>query len=333
MTSPSDPTFDANPAHQPHVVVIGSLNMDLLIRVPRAPDAGETVQGHALTQGAGGKGGNQAVSCARQGARVRMLACIGADAHGAALRSALDNDDIDTSGLQVSPSHATGVACVVVEDNGQNRIIHMPGANEALTLTDDQLRRELADVNAVVLQFETPMPLVERALHMAAHLGCRVILNPSPVKPLRPELWAHVDTLVVNETEAQALCRQAVQTPAQAVEAAIALRARGPQRVVVTLGGAGAIAADAQGCRHHPSRPVTVVDTTAAGDTFLGALATALARGDNFDEAVALGIRAAALAVGRPGAQPSIPTRDEVLASASALPAQDLTASPCAQRV
>ena len=167
----------------------------------------------------------------------------------------------------------------------------------------------------LVTQFETPMEQVVRAISVAHEAGCKVLLNPSPVQAIAEPLWPRIDTLVVNEIEAQTLCGQSADSPQEAALAGQALRAKGIARVVVTLGARGAVAIDADGARHHPAPKVQAVDTTAAGDTFLGALAVALGEGQSFDEAVRLGIRAAALCIQQPGAQPSIPQRDAVLQS------------------
>lgn len=299
----------------PCIAVLGSLNMDLLLRVPHAPDAGETLYGRSIAYLPGGKGGNQAVSCARQGARVRMHGCVGADAHGRALSDALAQDGIDIAGVQIDAQQPTGVALVMVDDGAQNRIVVIPGANACVQVDEAALARALQGAAFMLVQFETPLAQVARALEVAVRVGCKVLLNPSPVDAMPATFWSCIDTLVVNEIEAQTLSGLSVHGPAEAAAAAGALRARGPSRVVVTLGAHGAVAADAQGCRHHPALRVAAVDTTAAGDTFLGALAVALADAQSFDEAVRLGIRAAALCVARPGAQPSIPHRDEVLGS------------------
>ncbi|MDQ7973610.1 MAG: ribokinase [Rhodocyclaceae bacterium] len=313
MSATHPPVGDA-----PRIVVLGSLNMDLVLRVPRAPGAGETLLGRSLATIPGGKGANQAVSCARQGAAVQMIGCVGRDAHGIALRASLEADGIDTTGLQVATAAPTGTALIQVEDNGQNRIVIVPGANAQVVVDGDALARQLAGAAFLVMQFETPLDQAARAIDAARRVGCRVLLNPSPVQAVPDAWWPVIDTLVVNEVEAQVLAGRAAETPAQAAQAASALRARGAGRVVVTLGSRGAVAVDADGARHHPAPVVRAVDTTAAGDTFLGALAVALAQGRGFDAAVALGIRAAALCIQHAGAQPSIPTREAVHTSPAA---------------
>jgi len=298
----------------PRIVVLGSLNMDLALRVPHAPAAGETLQGRSLDHIPGGKGGNQAVGCARQGADVRIVGCVGDDDHGRALCAALRRDGIDTASVAVDPSTPTGTALVMVDDAGQNRIVVIAGANARVEIDEDILARQLQGADFLVAQFETPIPQVARALQAARRSGCKVLLNPSPARPVDDAWWPLIDTLVVNEVEARMLGGLPADTPQEAAAAGQALRLRGVARVVVTLGSRGAVAVDAAGARHHPAPRVAVVDTTAAGDTFLGALAVALARdGGDFDAAVRLGIRAGALCVTQPGAQPSIPQRDAVL--------------------
>ncbi len=310
---PPSPLTAAPPAVQ--IVVLGSLNMDLVFRVPHAPAAGETLQGRSVHHIPGGKGGNQAVSCARQGAQVRFVGCVGADADGDTLRTALQGDGIDVSALRTDPTTTTGTALVMVEDSGQNRIVVVAGANAAVQIDEPALAAQLTDADVFLTQFEAPLAQVQRGMEMAHRAGCKVLLNPSPMQAFDATLWPLIDTLVVNEVEAGALAGAVVATAAEAAEAGAVLRARGAARVVVTLGSAGAVAIDADGARHHPARLVPVVDTTAAGDTFLGAVAVTLASGASLDEAVSLGIRAAALCITRPGAQPSIPTRAEVLQS------------------
>ncbi|MEO8247830.1 MAG: ribokinase [Burkholderiales bacterium] len=300
----------------PRIVVLGSLNMDLVVRLPHVPAAGETLQGHSIAHVPGGKGGNQAVSCARQGARVRLVGSVGDDAHGRALCAALRLDGIDTDEVVIHAGEPTGTALVMVEDSGQNRIVVIAGANALLALDEAAFARGLEGAAFLVAQFETPLTQVLRGLHAARISGTPVLLNPSPVQPVDDAIWPLVDTLVVNEVEAQALSGMAADSPQEAAAAGVALRALGASRVVITLGSAGAVAVDAEGARLHPATPVRAVDTTAAGDTFLGALAVVLATGGSLDDAVRVGIRAAALCVMEPGAQPSIPRHEAVLASA-----------------
>ncbi len=304
-----------NDSAAPRIVVLGSLNMDFVVRVPHAPAAGETLQGYSLTSIPGGKGGNQAVSCARQGSRVSLIGCVGADAHGEALRQALRTDGIDVAAVRIDPAAPTGTALVMVDDTGQNRIVVIAGANAQVDIEVSTWAAHLQQAAFLVTQFETPLPQVLRAIDAARHAGCKVLLNPSPVQALDAHIWPLIDTLVVNEIEATTLSGVPAESAAEAALAGAWFRDRGVARVVVTLGARGAVAIDADGARHHPAPRVQAVDTTAAGDTFLGALAVALAAGESFDAAVRLGIRAAVLCITQPGAQPSIPFRAAVLNS------------------
>ncbi len=325
MNPPVNPAAAAaaNPAAtpaadpRPAVAVLGSLNMDCVIGVTQAPQPGETVAAQRVQYASGGKGANQAVACARQGAPVRLVGCVGADEHGERLLHALAQDGVDTRWVARRADASTGLAFVIVEASGQNRIIVHAGANATLDPDDAALRQMLDGCAALVLQLETPLALVLRAARLAAALGCRVVLNPSPCLPLPDALWPLVTLLVVNEVEAAHYAGHAVTDAASAAAAARALRARSGGAVLVTLGAAGAVACDADGCRHHPALAVPrVVDTTAAGDTFLGAAVARQLQGGSLDAAVVQGLRAASHCVQVAGAQPSIPT----LADLAALP-------------
>ena len=315
VTSASHDAPQDGVSSRPRIVVLGSLNMDMVLRVPHAPEAGETVNGRSMATVPGGKGDNQAVSCVRQGAAVSLLGRIGSDDHGRALLDALTRDGIDHGGVETDPNEPTGLALVMVDDAAQNRIVVIAGANAKFEVNESDLAQQLRGAEFLVAQLETPLIQVVKAVTVAHCIGCKVLLNASPAQALPEQLWPLLDTLVVNEGEARLLSGLPADTPTQAATAASALRERGVARVVITLGAAGAVAADAQGRRHHPALAVNAVDTTAAGDTFLGALAVMLANGQSFDAAVRHGIRAAALCVTKVGAQPSIPDRDAVLRS------------------
>jgi len=303
---------------QPKVVCLGSLNMDLVIAVPQAPAEGETAQGNSIRYVPGGKGANQAVSCARQGARVSMLGRVGPDHHGHVLREALQKDGIAVHGVVVDPEESTGVAMVMLEDSGLNRIVVIAGANGKLSLDESQLTQELRDAQFLVMQFEVPMAQVLQAAKVAHSLGCKVVLNPSPAKTLPQELWPLIDVMVVNETEARFLTGLSPDTsPQVAAEVGCQLRSKGVSQVIVTLGALGAVATDADGSTYHPAPQVNVVDTTAAGDTFLGAVTVALANSQSLAASADLGIKASTLCVQTVGAQPSIPTREQTLQTLS----------------
>lgn len=298
------------------IVVVGSLNMDVVLALGRVPEAGETVAAQSLSYLPGGKGGNQAVACARHGAQVTLFGSVGDDHHGESLLQGLRGDGVDVQHVSVHDGVPTGTAVIMVEPQGQNRICVVAGANALLTLHQDSLRPVLAQSDYLVLQFETPHDIVHQALLAAQAVGCKVVLNPSPVRDVPDDWWPLVHTLVVNEHEAAAFAGLPVNSLATSRAAALALLARGVKQVVVTLGSQGALAVEVQGdspeFSEHAARRVDVVDTTAAGDTFLGAMVTRLAQGSTLAQAVPWGIRAASLCIGKAGAQPSIPTRLQV---------------------
>ena len=285
----------------PQIVVFGSMNMDLMVRVARAPRGGETLQGLSFLANPGGKGANQAVACARQGARVAMVGCVGDDDFGSTLRNALAADGIAVAHVRTA-AESTGVAVVMVDDQGENRITIVPGANHLLRAEPEALGGQY-----LLLQCEVPMAEVVLAARIMHDRGATVVMNPAPVCQLPGELWSLVDILVMNEIEASELSGVTVTDPASAAAAAASLRRRGPSTAIVTLGAQGALVADDAGCRHFPAIRVQVVDTTAAGDTFIGAMCAARVAGQSTDAAVMRGIQAATLCVTRAGAQASIP--------------------------
>lgn len=296
------------------VAVVGSLNMDLVVRVPRLPVAGETLAGHTFDQVPGGKGGNQAVAAARLGARVAMIGRVGADGNGASLRAGLQAEGIDCAALDTSEAAPTGVALISVDEEGRNSIVIVAGSNGELTPADIARHEAvLASANVIVCQLETPPDTVLAALKTGRRLGKTVILNPAPVIGPLPSDWLPlVDYLIPNEVEAAALTGLPIGSPAQAAEAAQVLRRQGVRNVLITLGASGVLAALESGPTHFEAPRVTAVDTTAAGDTFIGAFAAQRAGGVAVDSAIRFAQRAAALSVTRPGAQPSIPTLSEL---------------------
>jgi len=301
------------------VVVVGSLNMDLVARAPRLPVPGETLSGTAFTTVPGGKGANQAVASARLGAPTAMIGCVGDDAFGAQLTAGLRADGIDTSGVRVAAATASGVALIVVDGQGRNGIVVVPGANGLLSSDDVERQRGLlVAARLVVLQLETPLPTVLHAARTARALGRTVVLNPAPAQPLPQELLACADFLVPNEVEAAALSGLPVGSVSEAMVAAERLRGGREACVLVTLGERGVVAATPDGTRHHPARPVAAVDSTAAGDTFIGGLCAALVTGRTLSDAIADAQEAAAISVTRAGAQPSIPFAHEVAARRAA---------------
>lgn len=295
------------------VLVVGSLNMDLRIRTPRLPAPGETLTGSGFDTDGGGKGANQAVAAARQGARVAMLGAVGQDAHGAALLAALQVDGIDTHAVERIAGTPSGTAAILLMPDGENSIVVIPGANHALT--PERVRAQadrLRQARVVVAQLECPLDAVAEALAIAREAGAVTVLNAAPVQPLGDALLGQLDWLVVNEIEAAALAGMPVPGPAEARAVAEQLRRRGPRQVLVTLGAEGLVLAGPEGTLALPAPRVQAVDTTGAGDTVVGALAAALAAGRPLREALTRAQAAAALAVTRLGTQSAMPTAAEV---------------------
>jgi ribokinase len=297
------------------VLVVGSLNVDLVVRAPRQPRAGETLIGDGFATDQGGKGANQAVAAARMGVQVAMVGRVGDDDHGRRMRSALEREGIDTTAVSTDDTLPTGVAAILVAHDGENSIVVVPGANHALGLQHiDAAAAQLTKARVVVAQLEVPQAAVFHALRLARSAGAVTLLNAAPAAVLAPELLQTVQWLVVNEGEAAALLGTPVVEMSQARAAARALLAWGPVDVVVTVGARGLVHANAAGVTHHAANAVKAVDTTGAGDTFVGVLAASLAQGLPADEALRRGQAAAAIAVTRHGAQSAMPSADEVAA-------------------
>lgn len=295
------------------VVVVGSLNMDLVTRASRLPRAGETLVGQTFSTVPGGKGANQAVASARLGAKVAMVGCVGSDAYGTQLRDALQVEGIDCQAVSIVDG-SSGVALIVVDDNSQNAIVIVAGSNGQLTPASLQaFDAVLQAADVIICQLEVPMDTVGYALKRGRELGKTVILNPAPASaPLPAEWYASIDYLIPNESEASALSGVTVDSLDSAKVAATQLIKAGAGKVIITLGAQGALFTDGQVFEHLPAPKVKAVDTTAAGDTFVGGFAAALANGKREAEAIRFGQVAAALSVTRAGAQPSIPTLHDV---------------------
>ena len=300
---------------RPRITVVGSINIDLVFRTPRMPLMGETITGDEFRQISGGKGANQAVAAVRQGGAVAFVGCVGDDGFGKDALACLAADQIDVAAISVVPGVATGVAGILVDASGHNCIVLAPGANGAVTVARVEAAAEaIGGADWLVCQLEIPLASVERAIAMAGEKGVKVVFNPAPTQPLTDALLSRVDYLIVNETEAGQLSDLPVTDPVSAEQAAQKLRQRGAATVILTMGEHGICIADAAGCRFMPAVSVDVVDTTAAGDTFVGALTVGLAHGLSVDAASMEAQYTAALTVTKLGAQTSIPTRAEVAA-------------------
>jgi ribokinase len=281
------------------VAVLGSINMDLVVRVSELPRPGDTVLGERLHTIPGGKGANQAVAAARLGARVRMIGRVGADAFGAELVAGLREDGVDTSGVAVDASEPSGAALIVVDRVGQNTITVAPGANSTVGDAEvTRLRQGLGPGDVVVLQLEIPLPAVLAAIEAAHEAGALVILNAAPSAALAGRQMPNVDLLIVNEGEAEVLGGPRLRESVGAL--------------AVTLGAAGSIVHEKDRETRIDPKRVEAVDATAAGDALVGAAAYSLARGSSMVDAVRLGGAAGAAAVTKMGARPSLPWPDDL---------------------
>jgi len=303
------------------IVVVGSMNMDLVIRSPRIPKPGETIVGGDLVTVPGGKGANQAVAAARLGAQVAMVGRVGKDDFGQKLLNNLTASGVDCRAVIQDASVATGVALIMVDDAGENSIVVSLGANMRLSPEDVEAAEPIiAAAQLLLLQLESPLESVIRAARLARAHGLRVILNPAPAQPAPKALMELVDVLVPNQHEAAMMSGMTpVNEPYQAAVAARALQSMGIDQVVITLGERGALLASGRTATLFPAFPITAVDTTAAGDAFVAGLSVALAEGQPLEEAVWWGNAAGALAATQLGAQTSLPTRqslEAMLASA-----------------
>jgi ribokinase len=300
----------------PDILVVGSLNADLVVRVPRFPQPGETISGEGLKIIPGGKGANQAVAAARQGTSVAMLGRVGNDSFGPELMDNLKRNQVDSALVQVDPDSATGTAIIVVDASGQNNIILSAGGNGRVSPLDVR-DTSFSDYKLLLLQLEIPIETVLSAAQKAKEKGLRILLNPAPARPLPAELISLSDFILPNETELSLLTGQPVHDIASAEQAAKQLLAGGAQNVIVTLGPNGALIVSSKQVTHVNTYEVDVVDTTAAGDAFIAGFAARLLEsdglpGDVLTNAVRYGCACGALATTRFGAQPSLPTRADV---------------------
>jgi ribokinase len=295
------------------VVVVGSLSMDFTAIAPRLPQLGETVLGDEFLMVPGGKGNNQALAAARQGASIAMIGCIGADSLGDAIIDVVRAERIDPSSVIRDATHDTGIAQIMVDANGDNVIVVVPRANHALDAARVGAQRHLiAEAKVLLVQLEIPLDAVAAALGHARAAGVTTILNPAPASSLPDDLLALVDICVPNETEAESLTTRTVDDPDAAVEAGRALLARGVGAALVTLGSRGAVYVDADRRIDVAPFEVAAIDATAAGDAFCGALAASLAADDTMEAALRRASAAGALATTVRGASPSLPDAADV---------------------
>ncbi|MGQ9627798.1 MAG: ribokinase [Anaerolineae bacterium] len=299
----------------PRIAVVGSINMDLVIRSPRLPKPGENIFGYDFHTVPGGKGANAAVALSRLGAESIMVGRVGMDVFGSQLISSLREAGVCTDYVVQDEEEATGVALIIVEDEGENGIVMVNGANKNCSPSDiDALGKLWASLDAVLVNFEIPLETVSYVIEQANARSVPIIVDAGPARPCPPEVWAGATILSPNEIEAKALSGQAIVDLDSARKVAEKLLRHGPRAVALKLGDKGALLAYKGGFRHFPGLEVPVVDTTAAGDAFTAALTLAYVQGKTLEEAVDYANHAGALAVTKLGAQPSMPKAEELAA-------------------
>ncbi len=295
------------------ILVIGSSNTDMVVKAKRIPSPGMTVMGGLFFMNPGGKGANQAVAASRLGGRVSFLGKIGNDIFGEQALEALKNDGINTDPVCIDDQNPSGVALITVDENGENSIVVSPGANSTLSKRDIDLGiQKLDDFGIILLQLEIPLETVLYVVELAVKTNKRVVFNPAPATKIPNTLWKGIHTVTPNETEAEILTGVRICNFDDAYQAAKRLKGYGVKVVIITMGKAGAFVLS-DGFRGNITSPdVTAIDTTAAGDTFNGALAVAFSEGKSLQEAVGFACKAASVSVTRTGAQSSIPYRHEI---------------------
>lgn len=290
------------------ILVVGSANADLMIAMPKLPNPGETVRGHDFLVAPGGKGANQAIAAARLGGDVGFIGSIGDDDFGRSIRKSLLDSGVDTARLCVRPNSATGVALIFSEACGENMIVIAAGANDFLLPADiDAAADAIAEASIIVCQFESPVATIERLVTVAKLSGVPVLLNPAPARRMADEMVDGIRFLVPNRQELAHLTGLPTRTLADVEAAAKALLVRGAESVIVTLGREGVLRASVAGARVFPAPIVEAVDTTGAGDTFVGGFAAEWCRTSEVDAAISFAQRAAAYSVTGRGAQASMP--------------------------
>lgn len=299
--------------HKKSIVVIGSTNVDFLIKSDRLPDFGETVTGGNFFQNFGGKGANQAVGAARAGGQVTFVTCLGEDLYAEELLRSFRKDGIDTRFVSKDPSAATGSALIMLDKDGNNYLSVASGANYKLSPGHiDQALDAIEKADMIVMQMEIPFETTAYVFEQARKFGKKVLFNLAPARPFDVSVLRHTHAFVVNEVEASMVTGLKVETDEEIIAAAEKLLAHGPSLVIITLGARGSYIASAEYRQFIPAFRVKAVDTTAAGDVYCGSLAVAFTEGKSLPEAVRFAGAASALSVTRLGAQPSAPTREEI---------------------
>lgn len=296
------------------IIVVGSMNMDMVVKTTHIPQPGETVLGGSFLMNPGGKGANQAVAVARLGGAVSFIGKMGDDIFGRQSTQLFDEEGVDTRGVLSDDSSPSGIALITVDKHGENSIVVAPGANARLEPDDvEEAMKNYPDSTILLIQLEIPMRTVEHTARFARESGMQVILNPAPANDSVSAMFHLIDVITPNINEAEMLSGVRIDNISDARNAAERIHRQGVTHVIITLGSQGAAVLESGAFYHIPAPQVETVDTTAAGDVFNGALAVALSEGKTLKDAVTFACRAASIAVTRMGAQSSIPFRNEVL--------------------
>ena len=298
-----------------HVTIVGSLNVDTTMKVKRMPLPGETIAALSKTNAAGGKGANQAVAAARSGAETAFVGQVGDDAGGKMMINGLNDNNVDTTGIHVDDQAGTGSAAILLDESGQNSILVYGGANQQLSVKEvEDARDQIAAADFVIAQFETPQEVALDAFKQAKKHGVTTLLNPAPAHEILPELLKYTDVITPNESECALLTGIEITDEESMLKSADYFRERGVKHLLITLGSKGVFYSTPTAHGLVPAFKVKAVDTTAAGDTFLGALSSQLEKDlSNVDKALVYAQRASSLTVQQMGAMPSIPNHDAVL--------------------
>ena len=295
-----------------HVTIVGSLNVDTTMKVKRMPLPGETIAALSKTNAAGGKGANQAVAAARSGAETAFVGQVGDDAGGKMMINDLNDNNVDTTGIHVDDQAGTGSAAILLDESGQNSILVYGGANQQLSVKEVEDARD----QIAAADFETPQEATLRAFQIAKENGVKTILNPAPAHEINPDLLKLTDLIIPNETESAALTGIIITDETSMLMSAAKFAQMGVRNLIITVGAKGAFYCTQDGYNFIPAFKVNAVDTTAAGDTFIGSLSSQLKPDmSNIEKAIVYAQRASSLAVQKLGALPSIPTYDEVVAA------------------
>lgn len=299
------------------VTVVGSLNVDTTMKIKRMPLPGETISTLGKSSAAGGKGANQAVSAARSGAQTFFVGEVGKDSGGEMMLNDLRENGIDVSGIRENAQVGTGSAAILLDEHGQNSILVYGGANQQLSVDDvNAAKKQIMEADFVVAQFETPQAATLRAFELAKENGVTTILNPAPAQKIDPAVLKLTDLIIPNETESQALTGIIITDETSMLMSAAKFAQMGVRNLIITVGAKGAFYCTQDGYNFIPAFKVNAVDTTAAGDTFIGALASQLKPDmSNIEKTLVYAQRASSLAVQKMGALPSIPTKQQVIAA------------------